>query len=124
MHAKPWLRLEACVVLAVSILAYRELGASWWWFAGFLFAPDVSMLGYLAGRATGAWAYNLAHTYILALGVAGVSWPAGWHMGVLAGVIWTAHIALDRALGYGLKSVEGFSHTHLGTIGRRTDAAR
>jgi hypothetical protein len=34
------------------------------------------------------------------------------------GLIWCAHIGFDRALGYGLKSPEGFRFTHLGKIGR------
>lgn len=122
MQARSWLRLEACLVLALSLVAYRELGSSWWWFAGFLFLPDVSMLGYAAGRVAGAWSYNLVHSYILALALVGVSWLAGWHAGLLAGFIWTAHIALDRALGYGLKLSGGFHHTHLGPIGRRKEA--
>ncbi len=33
--------------------------------------------------------------------------------------VWTAHIAMDRALGYGLKLSTGFSDTHLGRIGQR-----
>jgi hypothetical protein len=32
--------------------------------------------------------------------------------------IWIAHIGFDRALGYGLKYGSGFTHTHLGRIGR------
>ncbi len=33
--------------------------------------------------------------------------------------IWIAHIAMDRALGYGLKpSPTGFTDTHLGRIGK------
>ena len=32
--------------------------------------------------------------------------------------IWTAHIAMDRALGYGLKLPTGFTDTHLGRIGK------
>jgi hypothetical protein len=32
--------------------------------------------------------------------------------------IWLAHIGFDRALSYGLKYADAFSHTHLGTIGR------
>jgi hypothetical protein len=37
------------------------------------------------------------------------------------GGIWLAHIGMDRALGYGLKHPEGFIHTHLGVIGRRSN---
>jgi hypothetical protein len=33
-------------------------------------------------------------------------------------LIWIAHIAIDRALAYGLKLPTGFQDTHLGRIGR------
>jgi hypothetical protein len=33
-------------------------------------------------------------------------------------LILVAHIAADRALGYGLKHMSGFKDTHLGGIGR------
>ena len=31
--------------------------------------------------------------------------------------IWTAHIGMDRALGYGLKYPSAFGDTHLGRVG-------
>ena len=34
------------------------------------------------------------------------------------GLIWIAHIGMDRMLGYGLKYASGFADTHLGRIGR------
>ena len=40
-----------------------------------------------------------------------------WMRGALA-LILLAHIAADRALGYGLKYATGFKDTHLGQIGR------
>lgn len=36
---------------------------------------------------------------------------------VLAGS-WAFHIGVDRALGYGLKLPDAFTHTHLGWIGK------
>ncbi|WP_240639249.1 DUF4260 family protein [Micromonospora ureilytica] len=35
---------------------------------------------------------------------------------------WAFHIAVDRALGYGLKTTEGFEHTHLGRMGKARHA--
>jgi len=32
---------------------------------------------------------------------------------------WGFHVAVDRALGYGLKFGDDFQHTHLGWIGKR-----
>lgn len=121
--ARFWLRLEGLAALALAALLYRCFGLSWLWFAVLLLAPDLSLLGYLAGARIGAWCYNFAHTYaiagaVLAAGflaqLAGAPRPAL----VGLGLIWCAHIGLDRALGYGLKSVDGFRFTHLGQIGR------
>ena len=105
-------------MLVASILAFRATGFSWGWFAALLLAPDLAAVGYLAGPRTGAWTYNLAHTYALALPVALGGWAGGIHVPLGVGIIWCAHIGLDRALGYGLKSPEGFGFTHLGKIGR------
>jgi len=115
-----WLRVESIVILALSLWLYAEAYANWWLFALLILAPDLSFLGYWAGPRVGAWAYNALHTYTLPLllGAYGAFGPPG--AGALAAVgvalIWLAHIALDRALGYGLKYETGFKHTHLGKI--------
>ncbi len=93
-------------------------GGSWLMFALLLLAPDLSMLGYLAGPRFGAFSYNLAHTLIVPLALGAVAWLAGNPLGQQLALIWIAHIALDRALGYGLKLPASFRDTHLGRIGR------
>ncbi|MDR6535671.1 DUF4260 domain-containing protein [Variovorax soli] len=112
------LRLEGLAVLAAAVAAYQYLGASWGAFAMLFLLPDLSFLGYLAGPRVGAAAYNAAHSYIgpVALLTSGL---VGERPAVLAfGLIWAAHIGLDRALGYGLKYGSEFGATHLGRIGR------
>ena len=111
---KALLQLEGLGVMALSAFAFGQTGLGWGWFAGLFLAPDLLMLGYLGGRKLGAATYNLGHSYIgpillLALGF-------GLHIQPLlgAGLIWTAHIGFDRALGYGLKYGDGFGFTHLG----------
>jgi Domain of unknown function (DUF4260) len=93
-------------------------GIVWWLAAVLFFAPDISFAGYLAGPRIGAFAYNLVHRY--AFGTALLAVGIGLDAPVLAalGVLWVAHAGFDRMLGYGLKSPEGFTVTHLGTIGR------
>lgn len=112
------LRLEGLCVLLAAVLAYSTLGFGWGTFALFFLTPDISFLGYLAGPRVGAVTYNAAHSYIGAVAclIAGFLLPAPALS--CAGVIWCAHIGLDRALGYGLKYPPGFGFTHLGTIGR------
>ena len=110
------LRLEGAALLVATVLLYREHDAPWLLFAVLLFAPDLSMLGYLAGTRIGAIAYNVVHTTVLpiALGVTGVL--AGSDLAISLGLIWLAHIGLDRTIGYGLKYPEGFKDTHLARV--------
>ena len=66
----------------------------------------------------GAVVYNAFHILVwpAILFVAGLYTDSALTMQVAA--IWTAHIAMDRALGYGLKLPTGFTDTHLGRIGK------
>lgn len=112
------LRVEGFVGLAATVTAYWFLGGNWWLFGLLLLAPDLSFLGLYAGEKTGAKIYNLAHTYTVPAILGAIGWFGGVHLFVEIGLIWAAHIAMDRALGYGLK-YPGFDHqTHLGMIGK------
>ena len=118
MLARPGvlLRLEGLLVLAATLLVYATLlHGRWWIFAVFFLAPDLALLGYaLKGRpAFAATLYNAAHTYVLPLILALAAWKAGWRTGELSSAIWTAHIAFDRLLGFGLKYPQSFKQTHL-----------
>jgi uncharacterized protein DUF4260 len=107
------LRLEGFVVLTVSFAAYHELTGNWLLFFLLFLSPDLFMLGYLANVRAGASLYNLVHTYAgpLILGAAAVF--EHWHTTLLFTLIWTAHIGVDRALGYGLKYPTFFKDTHM-----------
>jgi hypothetical protein len=48
-----------------------------------------------------------------------LSWWLALPLLTALAVILLAHIAADRALGYGLKYATGFKDTHLGRIGRQ-----
>ena len=112
------LRLEGLGVFAAALALYDQMGFSWLAFVVFILAPDLSMLAYLAGPRAGAIGYNCAHTYILPLALAGLGAFAASPIATAAGIIWLAHIGVDRALGYGLKYRSAFGDTHLGRIGR------
>jgi hypothetical protein len=68
------LRAEGAVLLAGGAASYRLNGEPWWLFALLLLAPDVSMVGYLAGPRVGAALYNVFHSCPLpaALGLFGL----------------------------------------------------
>ena len=113
-----WLRIEGAALFLALIAAYATAGLSWILFAALFLVPDLSMLGYLAGPRVGGAVYNVAHLYAwpaLLLGAWAVT-GVGWALG--PGLVWGAHIAMDRALGYGLKEPHSFQSTHLGRIGK------
>jgi hypothetical protein len=121
------LRFEGLIVLSAATAAFGRFVADgawdWLWFAALFLIPDLSMLGYMAGRKVGAALYNLGHWYggpfaLLAWGVMSANDVA---LGL--GLIWAAHIGFDRALGYGLKYKSGFGVTHLKTTVRTSKPA-
>lgn len=115
---KTSLKLEELAFFILSLVVYSRLGTSWGLFALLLFAPDLSMVGYLAGTKAGALVYNVFHHRGLALLVFALGEYYGLSGLSLAGVILFAHSSLDRVLGYGLKFGDSFQHTHLGWIGQ------
>jgi hypothetical protein len=112
------LKLEWLAVLAGALVAYAAAGFSWWLFALLILAPDLSMLGYLGGPRLGALAYNAVHTLLAPALLGAVGWWLPSPVAMALSLILFAHIAADRALGYGLKQASGFRDTHLGRIGR------
>jgi Domain of unknown function (DUF4260) len=113
------LRLEAFATFAAATAIFAWNGFSWPAFALLFLAPDLSMLAYFAGPRLGAFAYNLAHSVTLGLALTLTGFFGDLHLVAAGGLIWIAHIGIDRALGYGLKYPTGFGDTHLGRIGRR-----
>lgn len=114
------LRVEALAIFAASTALFFLFGGELWIFAILFFAPDLSLLGYAASRRAGAVLYNAVHSYALpaVLAIAGVL--TGLAILWQVALIFVAHAAFDRSLGYGLKYAAGFRHTHLGPIGKPT----
>lgn len=121
-RASRWQRLESAVVAVGIIVALVAWGRLWWLPLATFLLFDLSALGYLISREVGALTYNLVHNYAPAalavmawagLEIAGLQ--AEWS--VLLAASWGFHVAVDRALGFGLKT-GSFHDTHLGTLGR------
>lgn len=111
------LRLEGFAAFAAGIAGYALLADGWLMLAVLALAPDLAMAGYLLGPRAGALAYNAAHTYLGPALLAAATWFLAPAL-LPAACVWVAHIGIDRALGYGLKSSTGFGVTHLGRIGK------
>ena len=116
-------RFEWVTVAALAIVCYAMAGFSWWLFALLILAPDLSMLGYLAGPRFGAATYNALHILIAPLVLLLAGALLAGRVTTAVALIWIAHIAIDRALGYGLKLPTSFQDTHLGRIGRDRNSA-
>lgn len=107
------LHLEGLVLLAAAIGIYASLRGDLWLFLILILAPDLGMLGYLGGARLGAMTYNALHTYLLPAVLITASWLCDWQLGILLGLIWFAHIGMDRLAGYGLKYPTAFKDSHL-----------
>ncbi len=107
------LHAEGVAVAVAAIALYFHEGYPWWLLVVLLLAPDLSMLGFVAGPAVGAATYNAAHTTVLPIALAAIGVLVGTGIAVQIGLIWLTHIGIDRAIGYGLKYPSGFKDTHL-----------
>ena len=110
------LHLEGLAVLLFSLYLYSDFQFSWVLFIVLIFAPDVSMVGYLINKKVGAVLYNFIHTYSLALLVIVCGLLFSNQLVLALGLVLTAHIGMDRMLGYGLKYPTDFKDTHLNRV--------
>lgn len=109
-----WVVLGALLVAAALAGVVRD-DAGLWQLLLFTVAPDLALLplvsrrtapGQLDPRAVPL--YNAVHRFVgpAVLAVLAVAvLPAGWLAGALA---WGAHVAFDRAAGYGLRNRDGW----------------
>lgn len=119
VRGKPlvWLRVEGLCLLAGGIALFATTHQPWWLVPVVILLPDLFMAGYVGGPRVGAAFYNLGHAYPLPIVLSLIG--AGDHHPLLLafGLLWFAHIGMDRALTYGLKYDSDFTHTHLGDLG-------
>ena len=110
------LRLEGAAVFIAALIFYSQNGFSWWLFALLILAPDLSAIGYLHSKPIGSLCYNVAHNYILPIALALIAIITGETLALQLGLIWLAHIGMDRLVGYGLKYPTDFKDTHFAKI--------
>lgn len=114
---KFFLQLEGVVLFVASLILFASTHQPWWWVPTLLFLPDIFMIGYARSAKFGAFTYNIGHTYLLPAMVTIYGLHGNRPLVLGVGLIWLAHIGMDRLFGYGLKYDDNFKHTHLGTIG-------
>jgi hypothetical protein len=107
------LRIEEAALLTLTLYAYHHLHGNWILFAILFLTPDLFMIGYLITPHIGSATYNLAHTLTLPFALLLAGYIQHHPLAIQLALIWTAHIALDRLLGFGLKYPTLFKDTHL-----------
>ncbi len=118
----PWHRLgwgvAAATLLVGTALQVHQHGGGWL-ALGFAILPDLGLIagmdhglqkGQLAPRAVPF--YNALHRFIGPIALAFLIYtgvlPSVWLAAALA---WASHVAIDRAVGYGLRGSDGFQRT-------------
>ena len=115
-HRRSLYGLLSLGLLAAIVVALATVDGGWWQLAAFGLGPDLALLagagrglerGQLHPRAVPL--YNALHRFpgpvaLGALAALGVL-PDGYLVGALA---WALHIAVDRTVGYGLRTRDGF----------------
>jgi len=111
----------AAVGIAASALAIAAVvtqHASWWPLVVFAIAPDIAFLvgmssqtarGQLHPRAVPL--YNALHRYWAPAVLVVITFLLRSPEWLAAGLAWIAHISIDRSLGFGLRTPEGFQRT-------------
>src|SRR4249919_1891292 len=115
----PRIAYAALTVVLVAALAFEVAATDtpWWLVVVFLLGPDIALFigigsglekGQLHPRAVPL--YNALHRYWgpAALALASIVLPEGWLAAALA---WALHVSVDRTVGYGLRTPEGFQRT-------------
>jgi hypothetical protein len=104
----------AAALLVAAIAAVIAHGSGWWIFTAFIVAPDLAvLLGMSSGLEKGRLhpraipLYNALHSLIgpALLALAAIALGPGALIGALA---WALHVTIDRSVGYGMRTRDGF----------------
>lgn len=113
------IKLESLGIFIGLLYTYHlQFPHEWGFFLMWFFAPDLSFLAYVFSKKSAGICYNIVHHQgLIAVFMVG-SVMFGSIYAYQIGFIFLAHSVFDRAMGYGLKYLDHFDHTHLGWIGK------
>lgn len=112
--ARVVLHLEGLVLFLVCLYLYYLTQASWALFILLFFIPDFAVLGYVKrDKKIGAIIYNSVHNYVLSVFLMVIGLYTTYQIFYPLGIILTAHISLDRFMGFGLRYTDVFRITHI-----------
>lgn len=110
-------RILGGAIAYIAAVVFGDLGIGWYWLPIMFVLYDISIGGYIKNPTLGAAVYNVGHSFLFpgALLVLGFMFDQNTALLFISST-WLFHIGVDRALGYGLKTPQGFRHTDLGDI--------
>lgn len=116
LHRRLLYGASAAVLLALVLLEVARHGTGYWQLAAFGLGPDIALLlGVGRGLARGQLhpravpLYNVLHRFWGPLALLLVAVLSGVRLAYgIGALVWAFHIAADRALGYGLRTPDGF----------------
>jgi hypothetical protein len=94
-----WLRAESLAVLLCAVWLYAQSGQGWLLFALAFAVPDLSLVVHAVSRRAGAVVYNLAHSYVLGVGLGALGFTSSGSYLLPLALTWIAHISFDRLIG-------------------------
>ncbi|MEP7266519.1 MAG: DUF4260 domain-containing protein [Saprospiraceae bacterium] len=113
---KQLIKWEELSIFILSIFLVYKLNfkLEWWQYFLLFFTPDIGMIGYLIDTKWGAITYNILHhkASSTVLILCGLLLTNDWLL--VIGLLFFAHAAFDRVLGFGLKYSDDFKHTNIG----------
>ncbi|MFM1915539.1 MAG: hypothetical protein RLZZ531_1208 [Bacteroidota bacterium] len=113
------IKLESVGIFIGLLYTYHlQFPYEWGFFLMWFFAPDLSFLAYVISKKSAGICYNIVHHQGLIAVFMGGSVMFGSIYAYQIGFIFLAHSVFDRVMGYGLKYLDHFDHTHLGWIGK------
>ena len=95
----PWLRAEYLALFAAALWLYAQQERSGLVFVLAFLIPDASLVANVVSRRVGATAYNVAHSYVFALGIGLVGLYTADNLLLAVALAWTAHVSFDRVVG-------------------------
>ena len=113
---KIFLILENLTIFIAALLGYYLIQGKWWLFFLLLLSPDIFMLGYPINPKIGSIVYNIGHVYVWGIVLIAMGVFLEANLARELGLIWVAHIGMDRVMGYGLKYPGNFKDTHFQKI--------
>ncbi|WZY00039.1 DUF4260 domain-containing protein [Bacillus sp. FSL W7-1360] len=113
MNVKRIIQLEGLAVFLLAVGLYFYIGGAWWFLLVLALAPDISMVAYMYNQKVGSIVYNLFHTYVVPVMLIAIGVWLEQQLLLEIGLIWGAHIGMDRFCGFGLKYDTQFKDTHI-----------